>query len=361
LKKTIHIIPSLESGGAERMLSKLVTFAPENHIVLYSQTGSLKAQLVDEEVKLHQFNNVFQLIDIVSEYHRHNQVKCVVAWLYKACFYSYILKFKFYNIKIIFNHRNTLDDINTKGLKRRISLFALKLLNKKADGVIFNSNSGYHSYKSRGIVNLKSQVLNNGFELEKFTPSRKTFEEERRKFGFRGEDIVYIISARYDHVKQIELIIDAFTSFSYLKTNVKLLVCGRGTSILREHYSSNKIKFLGEVTDVSLYYKCSNYLILFSKTEGFPNVVGEAMAVGLPCLVSDVGDCRELVEGRGWISNKGTISELKAMLDESYSLTPEEYSKLSSKCSEHIISNYSIESIYQKYELYFEEVVNEYK
>ena len=58
---------------------------------------------------------------------------------------------------------------------------------------------------------------------------------------------------------------------------------------------------MGQVDNIHDYYQVSDYLVLFSTTEGFPNVVGEAMFWGLPCIVSDVGDCEMLVNSSGWV------------------------------------------------------------
>ena len=60
------------------------------------------------------------------------------------------------------------------------------------------------------------------------------------------------------------------------------------------------------------YYCGLDLFVLTSLFEGFPNVVGEALAIGIPCVVTDAGDCRELVDGH-YIASCGDVSALSAM------------------------------------------------
>jgi glycosyltransferase involved in cell wall biosynthesis len=87
--------------------------------------------------------------------------------------------------------------------------------------------------------------------------------------------------------------------------------------------------------------------------EGFPNVLGEAMACGVPCVATDVGESRTIVADTGRIVPPGDPASLGDAMGELLALDPEDRSDLGRSCRGRIQENYSLEKIAERYtELY---------
>lgn len=145
----------------------------------------------------------------------------------------------------------------------------------------------------------------------------------RKDLTIDPEDYVFVFVGRIVADKGINELINAFTQLKKhysTKIMVKLLIVGKFESetdkiqprtdeIIRNH---KDIIYSGFQSDVRQYLVASNCLVLPSYREGFPNVVLQAGAMGLPCIVTDVNGCNEIIiEGvNGTIIPPRNIQEL---------------------------------------------------
>ena len=95
--------------------------------------------------------------------------------------------------------------------------------------------------------------------------------------------------------------------------------------------------------------KSFDIFCLSSKAEGFPNVIGEAMLSGLPCITTDVGDAKEIVGKTGWVIPANNPLLLANCIDKVLKIKPEKLKKYSKNARQKIISNYDINHIKNEY------------
>lgn len=219
-----------------------------------------------------------------------------------------------------------------KGLIQKILIFTDKLLCYCATN-IYPEGQGV----KKDLINFKitSKPLNiigngnvNGINMDYFTPA--IFDEHfksklKKKLGINKEDFVFIFVGRLVKDKGINELVSVFTQLTKEITAIKLLLIGDFEQTLDplEKHTITLIKneqhiiTTGWVDDVRPFFAIADVLTFPSYREGFPNVVMQAGAMGLPCIVSDISGCNEIiVEGKNGtiIPAKDTVQLYEKML-----------------------------------------------
>ena len=147
----------------------------------------------------------------------------------------------------------------------------------------------------------------NGVDLAYYNPDNfitKDLNDLKKELGIKDSDFVFIFLGRLVKDKGINELISAFKKLSTQKNNVKLLLLGKYEHELDpvlpetefEVKTNDNIILAGWQTDTRPYLLISNVSILPSYREGFPNVVLEAGAMGLPCIVTNISGCNEIIK-----------------------------------------------------------------
>ena len=129
-------------------------------------------------------------------------------------------------------------------------------------------------------------------------------KELKKKLNINKDDLVFVFVGRLVKDKGINELVKSFNSLSLKYNNIKLLLVGPyekeldplNNDTIEKIKSNNKIKSVGYQNDVRPYFSCSDVLVFPSYREGFPNVVMQAGAMGLPCIVSNINGCNEIIE-----------------------------------------------------------------
>ena len=202
--------------------------------------------------------------------------------------------------------------MEAKGLKRIILNFVEKLTYKCATKIYPNSfglmkiiikNKFTKKTKLKVIANGSS----NGIDLSYFNPDLYSKNEKlslRSDLLIEKDDFVFIFVGRMVSDKGINELVEAFNKLCEIKKNIKLLLVGsfedeldplhNQTSLLINN--NDKIIYVSYQNDVRPYFALSDSLVFPSYREGFPNVVMQSGAMGLPSIVSDINGCNEIIK-----------------------------------------------------------------
>lgn len=202
--------------------------------------------------------------------------------------------------------------VEAKGLKRKLLNFTERLTYKCSHSVYPNSfglrniileNNLCPAHKLKVIANGGT----NGIDAEFFSVASFSDPEGERKklrdeLSIKNDEIVFLFVGRLAAEKGIYELIDVFEELRN-QHRIKLILIGpfeQDYGIISNNYknkieTNNGILFLGRFDDVRPYYLLSDVFVLPSYREGLPGAVLEAGAMGLPCIVTDINGCNEII------------------------------------------------------------------
>jgi len=204
--------------------------------------------------------------------------------------------------------------LESTGLKRVVLDFVEKLTYKCATKVYPNSNALKNIIIDNKLAKQnKLKVIgygsSNGINLDYFNPKNFTAEDVltlKKQLGIKSENYVYIFVGRIVKDKGINEVIESFVQVNLENPNTKLVLVGPFEADLdpikpenfKEIKNNKNIIEIGYVNDVRPYFLIANTLVFPSYREGFPNVVMQAGAMGLPSIVSNINGCNEIIEDK---------------------------------------------------------------
>ncbi len=165
------------------------------------------------------------------------------------------------------------------------------------DLLYVNSEHYRHCWVERGIPPGKIKILPRGLDTDLFHPRQRS-ENFRTQHGFAPEETVLLYVGRVSKEKDLDLLAAAYTQLRKEKLPVRLLVVGDGPYLKEMKRLAPDGIFTGYLVGNGLAtaFASADLFAFPSTTDTFGNVILEAMASGLPCVVSDQGGPRELVQ-----------------------------------------------------------------
>ena len=218
------------------------------------------------------------------------------------------------------------------GTKRKILNFVEKLTYSSATRVYPNSKGLYdfilqNNFTQSNKLKIIANGSSNGIDTTFFSPDQVTEIEKvtlREKLNIQPDDFVFVFVGRIVSDKGINELIKAFSELQTVENKpagIKLLLVGGlendldplNPETLAEINQNKDIISVGFQQDVRSFFAIADALVFPSYREGFPNVVMQAGAMGLPSIVSDINGCNEIIiEGEnGLIIPSKNVEKLK--------------------------------------------------
>ncbi len=293
MKNIVIYAPALGVGGSEKSLMHyLNALAGMANVTLILMKGVNTYQLdnrISVKIIPSRFSNLLSWFPVISCVKKCN-AHLVVGWsLYPALI---LLMTRFlHGRKILISERNS----TIHALRLRPSIFSkaeLLLIRKyycKSDFIVFNSLENLRYF--RRFLKLPAHrlcFLPNAVEQHFRHHEDPDLQEIDAKLGtsFR-----VLLVGRLDSQKGFDFYLNAIGEFSSL--DIKTIIIGGGSelqplqTLVDKNSLEEKVFFLGEKKNVADYFQIANVFVLPSRYEGFPNVLLEAMANGIPVLASN--------------------------------------------------------------------------
>ncbi|MFO1496837.1 MAG: glycosyltransferase [Verrucomicrobiota bacterium] len=224
---------------------------------------------------------------------------------------------------VVWGLRNGAGDLTRM---RRMTRFTIRVgayLSRVVPRVILScSRRACENHERLGYDGRKMVVIPNGYDLEHFHPDAVKREGWRRQLQV-GLDVPLVgLVARWDPIKDHETFLMAARRAKEAIPRMSFLLAGKDIvpqnqalmAVLDKTGMRDKVILVGEARDVAGLMNCLDLLVLASRSEAFPNVLAEAMACGVPCASTDVGDAAHIVGDSGWIVRPGAERELSGAI-----------------------------------------------
>jgi glycosyltransferase involved in cell wall biosynthesis len=364
--KVLHVITGLNTGGAEMMLFKLCKYSKSNnieHIVIsLSGKGPIGKKMEQEDIKViylnfnkrNPFINLIEFKKIIDLIKKH-KINIVQGWLYHGNIVASLLKILNKRLLVLWNVRHSVNNIKEEAFIMQLSIKINGKLSGFTDIIINNSVTSSIQHEKLGFSINKTVIIPNGFDLNLFKPNKNISTIKK------GKPFKIASLARYHKMKGHKLLIDIAKELDNLGYDCLFYLYGKNINSdnfeLTNYIATNNVKNVllkDEVSNPEDIIKEFNLLLSTSLYgEGFPNIIGEAMASGVPVIASNVGDSSYLVGDTGYVIEPGNLKGFVEAIINIIEMDESRYFDLREKSRQRISEKFSIDQIVNKYnELY---------
>lgn len=374
--KVVHLITDLNTGGAEMMLFRLLSKMNQDRfsfsVISIGDLGPVGRKIVQlgipvTSLGIHPLRpNLFQLLRLML-FLKMERTQILQTWLYHADLLGIICG-KLINIpRIIWNIRCS--DMQFENY-RPFTYWTVRMcrfFSRFVDGIIVNSYQGIKVHKMMGYDNKRMVHIPNGIDTDKFRPDPNARERICNELGIPKDNILIGLIARFDPMKDHGTFFKSADMIAKRRRDVVFILAGKGIhyknrklmSMVPESLKDGRVFLLGSRDDPDVL--TSSFDIATSSSafgEGFSNTIAEAMSCGIPCVVTDVGDSALIVGEDGFVvkprDHLGFFSACMRLIE----MGEEKRRKIGEKARRRIIDNFEIRKIINKYESYYENIIN---
>jgi glycosyltransferase involved in cell wall biosynthesis len=370
--RIVHLITDLDVGGAELMLARLAeTLAEtgvEGAVISLGTRGALGDRIAHAGIPLFSLDMrpgrpdalaFWRLLRLV----RRLRPTVVQTWLYHADFLGLIAG-RLAGVPVVWNLRCAELDLRDHPRSLKPLLTALALASRYPSAVICNSSAGRRAHEQLGYAPRRWAIIPNGFDTAVFAPSASRRTKVRHDLGVTETTPLVGVVARWHPMKDHATFARAAAMVRASRLDVRFVLAGRGMDrtnaalrhLIDENVLSGATILCGEVSDAAGLFAALDVAVSSSYSEAFPNVVGEAMACGTPCVVTDVGDAAHIVGDAGIVVPPRDPAALAEGILRLLDLEQSARDALGRAARERILSEFSLARVAAEYEALYRDI-----
>jgi len=367
-RRILHVIGHLEGGGAERQLQILANnTAPDKYriaiLFLHRGTGQY---IFDEGIDLLQLPrgskwNILSLWFRIYKAVMAYQPDILHLWLPEIVTIPAALAGKRLLVPIISSIRRSMGKVNS--VKQWIRDRAQYVQHLFACKIVANFNIDSTPFILRKLFsNKQGIVIPNAIRI----CHDKTPSEPDLPIRAKNSFLIWY-TGRIVPRKRVDLLLDSFISLRNEGLDVSLVICGAGKAKMvdklkqkaRKLNMQKYVYFLGHRKDWHDLVYDADVFVLPSTSEGMPNVLFEAMLLGLPCIASDIPTTNHLIEHneQALLFKPASQKDLTKAIRQLY--FSDEKRKQLSRTGQEFVAKFSVEKTVLAYGAIYEELLKE--
>jgi glycosyltransferase involved in cell wall biosynthesis len=313
--KILFLVRELNYGGAERQLVLLANeLARRGHnvaIAVFYGGGPLENEVVRSQVRLISLEKRSRW-DLLSFYWkllrvvRRERPDVLYGWMSGPNLVANMVRIWCPKVSVFWGVRCSNLEIILDRVESIVNWFD-SWMSRFADCIVVNSREGFDYAVSRGFPPEKMTYIPNGIDVTTLYPDPFAGKKVRAEWGFTGSERLIGLVGRLNLIKGHDIFLKAAARLAPELAETRFVCIGSGPAQYQAKLQAlscnlglaQKVRWVPARSDMRAVYNALDVICLSSLSEGFPNVIGEAMACAKRCVVTDVGDCRLLVGDDG--------------------------------------------------------------
>lgn len=371
-----HVITGLGVGGAETMLYKLVSATRaqglSHSVVSLTDGGTYGPRFTADGVSVTCLGMtpgapdpraLPRLVRVL----RRDRPDVVQGWMYHANLLAGIAAGLAHTPVVWGIRRTDVAPRNTKRLTHWTNSLCARLSGVLPTRIVCCAESALRSHSALGYRHDRMVVIPNGFDLTVFAPDSQVGRRVRQELSIPEKALVVGLIARFHPDKDHWNYLSAARLVAQERPDALFVLAGRGVEWTNQSLSSRidesglrpRVRLLGARSDVQRLLPAMDVLASSSRSEGFPQVLGEAMACGVPCAATDCGDSRQIVGATGRIVRPQDPEALASAISELLALSPVHRAALGAAARNRISERYDLRVVARGYAALYAQVVSE--
>lgn len=360
--KITHIIIGLNTGGAESMLKKIVLNDPfcKHQVISLTSIGTIGELLIKHNIEVTALGlnkyNFFVILFRLTSCLRRSKPDVVQTWMVHSDLLGGLAARLAGVRSVIWGVRTTDYSVESRST-RCVRWVCARLSGVVPARIVCAAQASLLNSQAAGYAADKLMVIPNGFDVAQLSESLGAGQAIRQSLGLEPGTCVVGCLGRYNPAKDHANFVAAAGVLALRFPQARFLMVGRGLDTgnpeLMERIEATGFRerfvLLGERADPAACLDAMDVFVLSSCTEGFPNVLGEAMAMGLPCVSTDVGDAALLMGSRQWLVPARDSKALANQLTELLTLPAEERQRLGGQARQRVVEAFSMTATAQQF------------
>jgi glycosyltransferase involved in cell wall biosynthesis len=373
----LYVISDLSIGGAEMMLYKLLAETDRTRfepvVVSLMDSGALHERIEALGVAVHTVGmkpelptplDFWRLIRLT----RRLRPDLIVGWMYHSCLAVQLASiFSSRWARVLWSIHYSSSSLTDEKWLTALVIRACAFLSQLPAKIIFVSRDGQSKHKPLGFSTDNSCVIPNGIDTKTFIPSREARASLRSELGLADDALIIGMVSRYHPMKDHATFLRAAALLLETHPETHFLLVGRAVDddnqelrrLIQELNLGHRTHLLGERHDVPRLAAALDVFSLSSYCESFPNVIGEAMACAVPCVVTDVGDAAWIVGDTGRVVPPRDLDAMARAWAEMLNLGTDGRAALGRAALSRVGEYFPVKAVVQHYETLYEAVLNE--
>lgn len=363
--KILHVISGLGTGGAERMLVKLIlstTQIFEHRVVSVDDIDTQGEVLQRHGISITSLN--FKHKNFLNALGQTARTKNIIkewnpdiiqGWMYHGNLFAWY--FRYDDKPLFFNIRHSLHNPSHEKYHTRLAIWLNARLSTSTQHVIYNSTVSTAQHEKVNFDQSKSKFIPNGFDTDLFSPDNGIRNMVRDELGIPQHTFLFGQIGRLHPMKGHMTLLRSIQQVIRKLEDAHFILMGNGVSsdpqiknYILEHDLNPFVTLIDERDDVDRILKSLDICIMPSLWgEAFPNIIGEAMSSQVPCIVTEVGDAGLLVGDSGFVVRAGDIDALSDAILKSRRLSEQRLTELGILARTRIIDHFSLNHISKMY------------
>lgn len=364
----LYVITSLSVGGAQKALLNLASsdFSRDYPPVVIAlvEVDGVQQQFVDAGIPVHVLGinrlaklpwllpRLFAVVRkikprVIHGWMHHGNLFATLAWWFAGC-----------RPVLLWGMHHTPEKATLERAQHVLVLKIGRWLSRFPRHIVYVSRRSMQRHAELGYAMQHAQVIANGIPLCNHVGQAVDYARVRQELGIPADARVIGSLTRYVPEKDIPNLLNAIRLYQEKGEEAHFLLAGEGMNSLNPALQSllnvlpdrAKVHLLGVRTDAQRLIAALDIATLSSQREAFPLFLAEAMALGVPCVATDVGDIAEFVADTGKIVPVADAAALADAWSTVLNQTPQQREKLGQQARQRVAARYSLDAVIASYQ-----------